>query len=143
MCEYSKLQIALEYLDAAIEEREIHKRYFAATNLAGVAEEILGKILRVLGEKDRRTDALDFLESLQTVVNRYLGRKATNRKDLSKLISKTKNGIKHMDNVSDQKAKLFYDIEEESIWHIQNAINNMDRLGLPHSELVKSFASKY
>ena len=43
-----------------------------------------------------------------------------------------------MDNVSDQKAKLFYDIEEESIWHIQNAINNMDRLGLPHSELVKA-----
>jgi hypothetical protein len=37
MIEYQNIKIALEYLKAAIEERELHQRYFAATNLTGVA----------------------------------------------------------------------------------------------------------
>ena len=48
MIEYPKINIALEYLEAAIEERELHQRYFVAMNLAGIAEELLGKIIRVV-----------------------------------------------------------------------------------------------
>lgn len=38
-------------MTAAIVEYIEHCRYFAAINLAGVAEELYGKLLRISGEK--------------------------------------------------------------------------------------------
>jgi len=143
MIEYSKLHIALEYLKAAIEERELHRRYFAAINLAEIAQEILGKIIRIVGKKDRLSDAVDVLEKVQSVANQSLGWEIKTRRELNQILSSTKNGIKHMDNVSDQNAKLFFEVEQESIWAITNAIENLDILGIYHSKVVSDFVKKY
>ncbi|MCU7874998.1 MAG: hypothetical protein KZQ91_19865 [Candidatus Thiodiazotropha sp. (ex Lucinoma borealis)] len=144
MNEYPKLNIALEYLEAAIEEREVHQRYFAAMNLAGVAEELLGKIIRSGGGRDQLTRTVDDLELIQERISEHLEWEQQLRKQgLKKLLGSTKNSIKHMDSASDSNAKLYFDVEDESKWLIQAAIRNLDILDIYHSGTVKSFVENY
>lgn len=82
MIEYSKFPIALEYLEAAIEEREIHKRYFAAMNLAGVAAELLGKIINSEGKKEQLTSTVETLSFVQNKVAGELGWPTQSGKEL-------------------------------------------------------------
>ena len=82
--EYSKLEVALEYLEAAIEEREFHQRYFAAMNLAGVSEELLGKIISVTGKEDQLTKTIKVLSEIQEKINGLVDLGFTNTKDLKK-----------------------------------------------------------
>lgn len=143
MIEYSKSDIALEYLDAAIEERELHQRYFAAMNLAGVAEELFGKLVRVAGEKDRLTNAVEDLSYIQEMLWAKMGWAKQSSKDLKKLLVSPKNSIKHMDSGADSNAKLHFVVEDESKWMIQSAIRNMDALGVERSETVRRFLLKH
>ena len=46
-----KIQIAEEMMTAAIVEYLEHRRHYAAINLAGVAEELYGKLVRISGGK--------------------------------------------------------------------------------------------
>ena len=100
MIEYPKLQIAVEYLEAAIEERELHQRYFAAMNLAGVAEEILGKVIRTNGGVDQLTKTVNLLSTIQDGAWELLGWDKLDKRRLKKLLVSTKNSIKHMDTES-------------------------------------------
>jgi hypothetical protein len=143
MIEYPKLNIALEYLEAAIEERELHQRYFAAMNLAGVAEELLGKITRVKSKTDQLTDTVNRLPEVQKVGIDHLGWEERSMKDLKALLGRSKNGIKHMDNASDKNARLYFEVEDESKWLIQAAIRNLNTLQIYHSGTVKGFVEKY
>jgi len=139
MIEYPKLKIALEYLEAAIEERELHQRYYAAMNLAGAAEEIFGKIIRVLGKTDQLTGTVETLTDIQE----QLSWEKQSRKDLKNLLGSTKNSIKHMDSVNDRNAQLYFEVEGESKWLIQAAIRNLDILEIPHSGTVIGFVEQY
>jgi hypothetical protein len=143
MIEYSKLPIALEYLEAAIEEREIHKRYFASMNLAGVAEELLGKIIRIQGDLDQLTKSARTLMEIQNKVKDTINLGFTTTKEFKKLIGSTKNSIKHMDNSNDLNAKLYFKVEDESKWLIQAAIRNLDILKIERSRAVRDFIKAY
>lgn len=143
MNEYSKIKIAIEYLEAAIEERDYHQRYFAAMNLAAVAEELLGKVVRVNGKTDQLTKTVDTLTGIQKFEVEHLGWQERSRKDLKKILGSTKNSIKHMDSIFDQNAKLYFNVEDESKWLIQAAIRNLDILKIYHSGTVKAFVDKY
>lgn len=139
MIEYPKLEIALEYLEAAIEEREIRCRYFVAMNLAGVAEELLGKIIRANGGIDQLTEAVNLLSKIQETTGFW----QKSKKDFKKLLGSTKNSIKHMENIQDSTAKLYFEVEDESKWLIQAAIRNLDILGINYSGTVREFTLKY
>jgi hypothetical protein len=142
MIEYSKFPIALECLEAAIEEREIHKRYFAAMNLAGVAEELLGKIINSKGKKNQLTSTVETLNFIQNKVAGELGWPTRSGKELKKIMNTPKNSIKHMNGNTDENAKLYFSVEDESKWLIEAAIRNLDILGHYHSDVVKMFESK-
>ena len=141
--EYSKLTVALEYLEAAIDEREVHQRYFAAMNLAGVAEELLGKMIRVTGKTDQLTTAVNLVSKIQENVKGLVNLGFENKKELKKILGSSKNSIKHMDNVGDSNAKLFFRVEDESIWQIRAAIRNLDILEIPQSVAVSKFIAAY
>jgi hypothetical protein len=143
MIEYPKINIALEYLEAAIEERELHQRYFVAMNLAGVAEELLGKIIRVVGKTDQLTNTANTLTEVQKVGIEPLGWEERSKKDFKTLLGSTKNSIKHMNILSDSNAKLYFTVEDESKWLIWAAIRNIDILEIYHSDPVKDFIEKY
>ncbi len=143
MHEYPKLPIALEYLEAAIEEREIHKRYFASMNLAGVSEELLGKIVRIQGKTDQLTEATNTLMKIRENVKHLIDLGFENQKEFKKIIGNPKNSIKHMDSSNDQNAKLYFEVEDESKWLIQAAIRNLNILEIKHSVIVRNFVSAY
>lgn len=143
MYEYSKLPIALEYLEAAIEEREIHKRYFAAMNLAGVAEELLGKIIRVQGKTDQLTEVTSTLMKIHENVKGIIDLGFKSEKEFKKLIGSTKNSIKHMDSAGDLNTKLYFEVEDESKWLIQAVIRNLDILEIKQSVTVRDFVKLY
>lgn len=141
--EYSKLTVALEYLEAAIEEREIHQRYFAAMNLAGVAEELLGKMIRVTGKTDQLTTVVNLVSKIQENVKDHFNLGFENKKELKKILGSSKNSIKHMDSENDSNAKLFFKVEDESIWQIRAAIRNLNILEIPQSVAVSKFIAEY
>ena len=143
MIEYSKQAIAVEYLEAAIIEREHHQRYFAAMNLAGVAEELLGKIIRVNGKTDQLTTAANLVSKIQDKVKGLVDLGFDSKKELKKIIGSSKNSIKHMDSANDSNARLFFDVEDESKWQIRAAIRNLDILEIPQSAAVAEFIATH
>jgi len=139
----AKKEIALEFLEAAIIEREEYGRHFVAMNLAGVAEELFGKMVRISGAKDQRTEAIDVLLELQDKAWPLLGWKKRDRKEMRKLLLTPKNSIKHLDNSSDLNAKLIVPAEKDSKMSIQGAIRNLEKLDIKPSRTVQNFKSKY
>ena len=138
--EYSKIDIAMEYLDSAIDEYDVHKRYFASMNLAFVAEELLGKLVRVTtGRPDRHTESINTLLEIQSKID--LGFK--DRKKLQQLLLSGKNTIKHMDSANDNKAKLYFPIETEAFWAIECAVENIKLLDIPVPTRVLDFLNSY
>ena len=108
-------------------------------NLAGVAEELLGKIIRANGGIDQLTEAVNLLSKIQETTGFW----QKSKKDFKKLLGSTKNSIKHMENIQDSTAKLYFEVEDESKWLIQAAIRNLDILGIHHSGTVREFTLKY
>ena len=98
---FDKLIIADEMMESAIENYIDHKRYFAALNLAGVAQEIYGKWIRINGGKDLPSQSLDNMEA----VHKELGEEF-NRKKFVNLGNLPKNSIKHFDGINDRHAVL-------------------------------------
>jgi len=143
MIAYPKSSIALEYLEAAIEERELHRRYFAAMNLAGVAEELLGKIIRVNGGVDQLTSTVDMLSTIQKKFKDQMDLGFNTKKEFKNFLGSAKNGIKHMDNGKDSNALFHCEVEMESKWLIQAAIRNLNLLNIQHSAIVKAFVIKH
>lgn len=140
MYEYSKFEIALEYLDSAIDEYHIHNRYFSSMNLAFIAEELLGKFVRVLtNSQDSNTESINKLLELHEIVD--LGFK--DRKKLKKLLVNGKNTIKHMDSISDHKANLYFSIETEAYWAIEGAVENIKLLDIPVPQKIEEFLNSY
>jgi len=128
-----KTDIALEMLDAAIVEYLDHQRYFAAFNLAGVAEELLGKFVRLEGG----TDALTEFVELNKNVSDGLGQKPLSPKEWKRVIGSQKNSVKHMD--SERERQYEGNIPNEAKRMIARAIKNYRKLGLPSRSKVKRF----
>ena len=98
MEKFDKLDIADEMLESAIESYLDGKKYFSALHLAGAAQEIYGKWIRINGGKDHTTTMLDLYESSSSEV---IDRKKVKNED-----KRAKNTIKHFDNKDDRYALL-------------------------------------
>jgi hypothetical protein len=94
MNKFDKLIIADEMLETAIEAYLDDKKYFSALHLAGAAQEIYGKWLRIKGGTDFSTMMLD---QAAKALSNDIDRKAIKKED-----KRPKNSIKHIDNESDQ-----------------------------------------
>lgn len=127
-------------MTAAIVECLEHRRYYAAINLAGVAEELYGKLLRVSGEKTFRDEIIDSaLDAANAEKEGFL-----NRKDMKHAASYFKNAIKHMDSRNDRFLQI--NAESEAIYAIAEAMENRDKLNLPPNNFLDQFsenAEKY
>lgn len=140
----NKLDIALELLDAAIDERALHQRYFAAINLAGAADELFGRAIRFKNGSNRFDNDLNWMVPFYKHLAASKGWKEEKDEDIEKKFKKlfnlSKNNIKHMKN---PKEDLDINEKEESNDAIFNAIINLKILGLPLSDSVKDFLDNY
>ena len=126
-----KIQIAEEMMTAALVECIEHRRYFAAINLAYVAEELYGKLIRISGEKTMRDEVIDSV--LKEDKEGYLDRKL-----IKSVASYYKNSIKHMNSRNDRYISI--NVESEVRHAISAAMENRDKLNLPPNKLLDQFS---
>jgi hypothetical protein len=113
-----KLEIADELIETAIKLYLDDKRYASALNLAGVADEIYGKWVRIRGGED----ALSSNVLLANAIARLDGSSGLPMKDWKKIARTAKNMIKHMDSISDREIEI--DLEDEARALIGDALIN-------------------
>lgn len=128
-----KYEIAKEMLDAAIEEYLDHGRLYAAYNLAGVAEELFGKFVRLSGGKDSLSETVETIKAL----SQKMGWEVDEDRVIKKTASHTKNSIKHMNSENDQHVVV--NIKDEARWKIADAISNFDKLKYEHTKNIDRF----
>ena len=133
MKRYDKRDVAVELLDAAITEYLDHRRYFAASNLAAVAEEHFSKLLRLDGKRDPSQRKIGMVKEM----SRALGQCEGDDKSWFKLFSALKNTLKHMDSEADRHFDA--NIEASARQKIGDAVRALQMLGLNQSASVRRF----
>lgn len=126
---YDKLDIADEMLESAIELYLDNKKYFSALHLAGAAQEIYGKWLRINGGQDFSTIMLDHAGK---IFEEPIDRKAIKKEE-----RRPKNSIKHMDSVSDRFACI--NPKFDSFIAITEAVMEYLMLQRSETENIKKF----
>ena len=135
---YTKIQIACEYLDLAmnlfLDERDL----FCAIHLAAAAEELLGKHLpEEINSHTRSRKAHKALEVLE-------GHREPTDKEANNFINGTKNTIKHMNRAKGgvDDSQITIDPAEEAEWFIERALSNFYKLGLSKSPTLWKYEAK-
>lgn len=119
---YSKQDIAIEYLNLALVEYVKGTNMFAALNLAGAAEEMLGEIVRLNGAKSAHDKMIATLGSWYQVAKKAMPKK----REISNFILSAKNGAKHLDGENDLTIEL--DLEKEVKEIIRKALENYNQI---------------
>src|ERR1700730_17778092 len=119
--EYSKLQIAGEYLDAAMQFYIDQQNYFCAIHLAAAAAELLDEHL----PQEKRT--VEIAWNAQRARRRMETGTDASKQDIKNVLLYSKNTIKHMDTV-ERTATL--DPIFEAQWWIDHALTSFEKLEL-------------
>jgi hypothetical protein len=128
--EILKLEIASEYLDAAIEFFLARTNYFSVIHLAAAAEELFGAHLP---ESQRIfTSAWKAEKALKSETGSVPSDAAARRS-----VNEWKNDVKHMND--DTSLTITIDPEFAAEHHIEQALINFDKLNLRKSPAVWKF----
>ena len=119
---YNKQDIAIEYLNLALAEYVKGTNMFATLNLAGAAEEMLGKIVRQNGDKSAHDKVVEMFVSWYEIAKKNMPK----RNNINSFILKAKNGVKHLDGENDLTIEL--DLEKEVKETIRKAIENYNKI---------------
>ncbi|EKM21249.1 hypothetical protein LC147_26745 [Vibrio harveyi] len=117
MAKIDKADLALEYLDQAIECFLDTKRFASALHLAGAAQEITEKLIK--GDRSQ-----NFLTIFTDVVSRDMEKNGIEL-DKAKFLETNrtpKNAVKHMDGKKDRYVEL--DLEEEAFKMLTEALTD-------------------
>jgi hypothetical protein len=118
---YSKLDIANQYLDAAMQMYLEHRNYFCAIHLAGAAAELFDRQL------PQGMSTYEIAWRAQRALHRVETNKDATNEEIKRVINGTKNAIKHM---NDGEPKVTIDPIFEAKRHIDDAVVSSEKLGL-------------
>ena len=118
-----KIEIAMEYLDTAAVLWLQNSKPFSSLHLAGAAEELSGKMCRIM-KINSEFDEIKLL--LKRIIKDF--NLPHTEKDIRNLAYEAKNSVKHMD--SRTSANVNINAREEASHLIQSAFNNFKKLGL-------------
>jgi hypothetical protein len=131
---YSKLDIAREYLDAAIEFFLARHNFFSVIHLAAAAEELFGAHLP---ECQRiSTLAWKAQRALQSET-----KPTPSEREARKNVNEWKNEVKHMNDGADRTLKINPAFAAEH--HIGQALDNFYKLGLQKSAAIWKFEERH
>lgn len=130
---YQRVELALEQLDVALELFLSKRSMVSALTLAGAAEEILGKALKLKGKRT----TLEFEHSAIEQVETFLRRQPFLWKDFINEKNRVRNAAKHMGEKS--AAEIVADLEDEALWMLVRACDNHKRLDLPPTSRMAEF----
>jgi len=123
----TRVGLALEQLDVALDLFLEKCSYVSALTLAGAAEEILGKALK----RQNRGHALD---EWYDQVNDVWG---VPRKEYIDKTNAARNAAKHLS--SQEEMTVDFDVEWEAVWLLVRACENAKRLGYEETERMYQF----
>jgi hypothetical protein len=127
---YSKLDIAREYLDAAIEFLLAQNNFFCSIHLAAAAEELFGAHL----PECQRISTLAW--KAEKGLKSESGQTASDAA-ARKSVNEWKNEVKHMADGTSLVLKI--DPAFAARYHIEQALNNFYKLGLEKSAAIWKF----
>ncbi len=130
---HDQIVLASEQLDCAIELFLSHRSDVSALTLAGAAEEILGRAVKLAGGEN----ALQQAYEASAVGHRYLHRKELRWQDFADGENYARNAAKHL--IGDGKGLLEFDLRRAATWMIVRACANHDRLDLERTEHMRAF----
>lgn len=133
MAKIDKLIIADEMLEASIIEYLDNANYFASFNLAGVAEEIYGKYVRVKKLQDSQRDNIE----VAIKISKKLGAPEISIKEWKAIATHHKNSVKHLDSENDRYIEL--EPKDEARLMIADALSNHIKLGREETPEIKRF----
>jgi hypothetical protein len=137
--EVPKLEIAREYLDAAIEFYLVGTNLICAIHLAGAAEELLGKQLpKECPDHPEKERILTSAWKAERALVAETGRILSEKEARDRIIA-VKNQIKDMANDEDTTVTFEFGPLAESAFQISHALTNFYKLGLPETPAIRKF----
>ena len=130
---HDKLNIADEMMDGAIKSFLDSKQFFVALNLAGVAEELYGKVIHLNGGVNSQSSLIKLAKAIAHID----GIVEFKDSDLSKISVMHKNGIKHLD--TEEQRFIEIDVEDEARSAIGCALTNHTLLNRQFTPTVQRF----
>lgn len=125
--EYSKLQIALEYIDAAMQFYIDRRNYFCAIHLAAAAAELFDKHL------PKENSTFEISRRAQKAMHQIETGNAASKRYVKNVLLYSKNTIKHMD---DENSTAFLDPIFEAQWWIDHALISFEKLKLNKTPII-------
>ena len=130
---YSRIELALEQLDVALNLFLDKQSFVSALTLAGAAEEIFGKALQRKPEQN----SLDWIyENTEWWWTKLHGKRLS-KNGFAKMENQARNAAKHIGGSSDMDIAV--DLEEAALWMISRACDNLKRLQLPTPKRLIEF----
>jgi hypothetical protein len=117
--EYAKLDVAVGYLDAAM-QMYLEQKYFCAIHLAGAAAELFGSCL----PKEKRP--FDLAVRAERGLHESETGEALSDKDIRRQLNLQRNSVKHM---NDGIRTISIDLMGKALWWIEIALLSGYRLG--------------
>jgi len=127
----SKLTIAAEYLNRAIELYFRGDAYFSALHLAGAAQELLGKFVERTGEVSAHTSIVEGAVRISAYLNEN-GKPSTD-KQIRAVVNHAKNRAKHMDSVGDEV--VYFDAQAAARDMLDLAVSEFNQLWASGADL--------
>ena len=135
----SKLEIACELLNDALELYYSKESFFSAIQLAGAAEELLGRHLELIGQKSAfKSEVTDFVDLLNAVAPPS---GTWHKKEMVNFVNNAKNHTKHMDPGSETTVDFDSHLEAREI--LERAVSDYYQLiafsTLTETPLIRRF----
>jgi hypothetical protein len=131
---HNKVDLAIEQLEMALFMFLEGKNYVSVLTLAGAAEEILGKALKINGIEN------SLQESYRIYCNpelSWINPPKTWSEFTTHEKNKVRNAVKHVYDANDLTIKA--DIEDEALWMLVRATDNYSRLGFGPTDRMHEF----
>jgi hypothetical protein len=132
---YDQIALATEQLNVAIELFLACRSEVSSLTLAGAAEEILGRAVKLHGGENAMQEAY----KISSLTHRYLHRKELKWQDFVDGENYARNAAKHLLLDGSQPVEL--DLRRAAMWMIVRASANRDRLDLERTDYMDDFNS--
>lgn len=130
---HDQIALAAEQLDTAIELFLSERSDVSALTLAGAAEEILGRAVKLAGGENAMQEAY----AASALTHRYLLRQELKWQDFADGENYARNAAKHLKKEGDKAIEL--NLRYAAMWMIVRACANYDRHGLEPTDRMRDF----
>ncbi len=130
---HDQIALAAEQLDAAIDLFLSGRSDVSALTLAGAAEEILGRAVKLAGGENAMQEAF----AASALTHRHLHHRELKWQDFADGENYARNAAKHLKQEGERDIEV--NLRHAAMWMIVRGCANYDRLGLETTDRMREF----